>query len=60
MAERKRRYIHTGNSVMAKTNRSLMINKSLTRDGWLGQGLCTKDIMRGHGVLWATADNDRG
>lgn len=55
MAETKERYIHIGNSVMAKTNSSLMINKSLTRDGWFSQGLCIQDIVRGHGVVFKTS-----
>lgn len=55
MAETKRRYIHTGNSVMAKTDSSLMINKSLTRAGLFGPGLCIQDMLRGHSAVFKTS-----
>lgn len=55
MAETKRRYIHTGNSVMAKPKSSLMINKSLTRDRCFSQGLCIQAVMRGHDVVFKTS-----
>lgn len=54
MADTKRRHIHTGNSVIAKTNSSLMINKSLTRHRCLSPGLCVPAIMRGHNMVFKT------
>lgn len=56
MADTKRRYIHTGNSVMAEPKSALVINKSLTRDGgWFSQGLCIRATMRGHDAVFKTS-----